>query len=460
MKKLFGTDGIRGPANIYPLTVEMCCRLSEVLAKKFCKTRADCNLVVIGKDTRLSCDVLECALTASLCSLGVTVKLLGVCPTPAVSIVTKGCDADFGIMISASHNTFSDNGIKIFDGSGSKLSDVDEAEIESMINDETVVCERVVGKDIGLAQYDFCDFKMPFLQRYIDNIQSNFVSNIKSTFYYHKKEAKRWTVVIDCANGSLSRIAPNVFHKIGFDIWSAHKYPNGVNINDGCGATNLQEISALVLAHNADLGVAFDGDGDRLILSDETGRILDGDYILAALADLYQLENTEIVSTIMANYGLEEHLKTKNIQLIRTDVGDRYVADRMRQSNAIIGGEPSGHIIIKEHALTGDALFAALKILEYLMVHKKKGSDIFDLFEKYPVVRENVKVADKSVVSHTDVRKVIEKFEKELSNRGKLIVRPSGTEPLIRVSAEGRDENELRDIVNEICEAIANYGGY
>ena len=443
MKKLFGTDGIRGTANIYPLTIGMCSRLSEVLVKKFCNTNSSDNFVVIGKDTRASCDMFESALAASLCSFGVNVKLLGVCPTPAVSIITNYCGANFGIMISASHNHFSDNGIKIFDGSGLKLDDHKEAEIESMIADQSIVCEKAIAEKIGRVQHD-CNHKL----------MSYYIDDIKSKFSFSKNDAENLKLLVDSANGSFSKIASDIFATFGFNVLPLHENPNGTNINDRCGATNAHEISSLVLKHNADLGISFDGDGDRLIISDENGNILDGDHILAALVELYKLKNTKIVSTIMANCGLEEYLKTKNIQLVRTNVGDRYISDYMRKSNAAIGGESSGHIIIKEHAFTGDGLFAALKILEYLLTQKKKGSEILGLFNKHQVVSKNVKITDKSLISRTEVQMVIQESEKKLSGHGRLIVRPSGTEPLIRVSAEGCDEVELHDIVNKICERI------
>lgn len=446
MKNLFGTDGIRGKANTHPLTIDICIRLSEVLVKKFCDECSE-KIVIVGKDTRISSDMFEYAIAASLSSFGVNVKLIDVCPTPAVSILTNTIGANFGIMISASHNSFSDNGIKIFNKFGFKLSDEEELEIESMISDTSIKCSRCIGEKIGKIQKDI-DFISLYTQKIKFNFsfKTEFVSNIK--------------VVLDSANGSLSKIAPKIFQDFGFNIISTHDDPNGININDRCGVMHQKEISTLVLQNNADIGIAFDGDGDRLILSDEFGKILDGNYILAALSELYSLENTNVISTIMANYGLEEYLKTKNIQLIRTNVGDRYISESMRETGTILGGESSGHIILKEHAMTGDGLFTALKILEYLVNSKKRTSEIWKLFEKSPCVSKNIKVNDKSIIYNAEILKCIEKLKKKLNGHGKLIVRPSGTEELIRVTAEGNDKNELHQIVDELCKIIAGVKRY
>lgn len=449
MRKLFGTDGIRGTANRYPLTVDVCLSLAKALSKKFCRDNIADRIAIIGKDTRISCDIFEHALAAKLASLGVHVKLIGVCPTPAISILTTIMKADFGIMISASHNPFSDNGIKIFNRCGLKLTDADEEEIEQIMgqscgNDRDDHNDEAVGEKIGRIEY--APEKLGL-----------YTNKIKNSFLFNKAVSSKITVALDTSNGSFSKIAPQIFRDFGFSVVNDYSSPNGININERCGVTNPQTISSMTVNNGADLGIAFDGDGDRLLLCDEHGRFLDGDHILAILSESYRLKNTEVVSTIMANFGLEQHLKTKNIRLIRTNVGDRYISEYMqRTSDAIFGGEPSGHIIIKEHAPTGDGLFAALKILNYVVKSGKKMSELYEIFKPYPVVSCNVKVSDKNVISKANISEQIEKYKRQLLDRGKLIVRASGTEPLIRISAEGEDKHELENIVADIRKVIEN----
>jgi phosphoglucosamine mutase len=444
MRKLFGTDGIRGKANVYPLTIDMCSKLAQALAKKFKrpveKNSAIKPLVIIGKDTRISCDMLEHSLAASFSSLGIDVKLIGTCPTPAVSILTPKFNAVLGIMISASHNHFSDNGIKIFNEFGLKLKDGDEEEIESIMENIDESCEN--STDFGRIEYERPLHNGVAIDIYCDQI--------KKMFRFEKKIK----IVVDSSNGSFSEIAPKIFREFGFDLISINDSPNGTNINEDCGVMNPHIISSEVLKNKADLGIAFDGDGDRLLLCDEFGNLMNGDCILAILVESENLKNSEVVSTVMANFGLEQYLKSRQIQLVRTKVGDRYIAEYMQKSKAKFGGEPSGHMIIKEHALTGDGLFASLKILEYLVRSKKKASELCKIFSAYPTVSRNIKVKDKSIISRSVVAEQIWKFEKQLLNRGKLIVRASGTESLIRISAEGENESELKNIVDILSAKI------
>ena len=457
MRKLFGTDGIRGTANKYPLTIDVCLNLAEAILIKFCiekdRTKqkdSGNNIVVIGKDTRISCDIFEHAIAARLASLGACVKLIGVCPTPAISILTKVMNADFGIMISASHNPFSDNGIKIFNKRGLKLTDHDEEEIEEIM--EQICCnnyhdeKNIIGDKVGHVKYTSEELKL-------------YTDKIKNSFSFDKSISGKTKIALDTSNGSFSKIAPQIFRDFGFCVVNDYDFPNGININEHCGVTNPQTISSMTTNNNADVGIAFDGDGDRLLLCDEQGRFLDGDHILAILAKSENLKHTEIVSTIMSNFGLEKHLKEKDIKLIRTKVGDRYISEYMQQTpEAIFGGEPSGHIIIKEHAPTGDGLFAALKILDYVVKSGKKVSELYEIFKPYPVVSCNIRVSDKDIISKAEISDKIEEYKNQLLNRGKLIVRASGTEPLIRVSAEGDDKQELEDIVANIRRIIENDG--
>ncbi len=444
MKKLFGTDGIRGYANLYPMTLDVCTKIAEILAKYFYSDLSD-SLVVIGKDSRISCSMFENAISSYLASFGINIKLIGVCPTPAVPIAVQNLNARFGIMITASHNNFADNGIKIFNNKGLKLTDDEELIIESMFFDENCKHDLAKADKIGKIESDY-------------NQIDFYVNKIKSYFSFSNADTKNFTLALDSSNGSFSYIAPDILRSFGFNVISSFDTPNGININDNCGATYPNIISELTTSNHANIGIAFDGDGDRLILSDENGNILDGDNIIFTLVKAYNLQNTEVVSTIMANCGLEKALNELNIKLIRTNVGDRNISEYMQKSDAIVGGESSGHVIIKDHALTGDGLFAALKILEYIIKSKQKPSVINSLFKKYPVVNKNVKVFNKAVVFNSNIQELINKFEKQLYGNGKLIVRASGTENLIRISAEGQSKEELQDIVNQLSNLIEQAG--
>lgn len=437
MKKLFGTDGIRGSANIYPLTIDVCRKLAKAVYKKFLSHDLKRKTIFIGKDTRISGDIFEHSLAAEFGAMGVDVKLFGIVPTPAVSILTKKLGADLGIMVSASHNPYSDNGIKLFNSLGLKLSDEEELELENLIfnnNEEFNVSNDKFGRVIFdcLAQKMYQDI-------------------VERSFTFDKKITSKFNVVVDSSNGALYKIAPQVFRNLGFNVISLFDNPNGVNINENCGVTHPEVLSHAVLNNNADFGIAFDGDGDRVLICDEKGQLLNGEDILAILSLDGSL--TEIVSTIMANFGFEKYLKRRKIKLTKTDVGDRYISEYLRYNSADLGGEPSGHIIIRSHVPTGDGLFAGLKAIEMMLRSGKKFSEL-RLFEPTPSVNRNVKVSDKSVIENDEIKKIIEDCRAELSEKGKLIVRPSGTEMLIRLTAEGEDLDLLNIIVEKISTAI------
>ena len=437
MRKLFGTDGIRGVANEYPITIDVCRQLARAVVAKFCSSEDRKHLIIIGKDTRISGDIFEHALAASFASLGVDVQLLGVIPTPAFSVLVSKLKADMGIVISASHNPFYDNGIKLFNKLGLKLKDEEEAELEDLMAEQS-------------------SLKTPTHEK-VGTIRANnhavdiYIDEIKKAFHFKNTKLK---IVVDSSNGALSKIAPKVFTDFGFDVVSLYDEPNGININNNCGVTHPNTLSEAVVKHHADMGIAFDGDGDRVILADETGHIVDGNQILAILS---QTEGCrEIVSTIMANYGLEKYLQARGIKLIKTAVGDRYISEYMQNnSDARFGGEPSGHIIIKSHSLTGDGLFSGLKIIEMLIQSEKKCSEFCNVFELCPTVSNNVRVKDKGIITDANVQRVIKECEQELAGIGKLIVRPSGTEPLIRITAEGENETKSQEIVKRITAAIS-----
>lgn len=437
MKKLFGTDGIRGVANTYPLTIDLCRKLARAVYKKFFSNDLRRKTIFIGKDTRISGDIFEHSLAAEFSAMGVDVKLFGVIPTPAVSVLIKKFEADLGIMISASHNPYNDNGIKIFNSLGLKLSDEEELELENLIfnNNEDF---NVSNDKFGRIIYDQATPKM-------------YQDIFERVFSLDKEVTNKFNIVIDSSNGALYQIAPYVFQSLGFNVTSLFDTPNGVNINENCGVTHPEALSRAVLNNNADFGIAFDGDGDRVLICDEQGQLLNGEDILAILS----LDGThkEIASTIMANFGFEKYLERRGIKLTKTNVGDRYISEYLRYNSADLGGEPSGHIIIKSHAPTGDGLFAGLKAVEIMLRSGKKFSEL-RLFKPAPSVCKNVKIEDKSIIENEKIKKIIEDCRSELSGNGKLIVRPSGTEPLIRIMAEGENLDQLNNIVEKISTTI------
>ncbi|MDR0968533.1 MAG: phosphoglucosamine mutase [Holosporaceae bacterium] len=442
MRKLFGTDGIRGAANEYPMTIETCQKLAEAIVVKFCSPREKKHLVVMGRDTRVSGDMFSKAMAATFYSLGVNVCYESVVSTPHLSIKTAKLGASVGVMISASHNPFYDNGIKLFNESGLKLTEDEEAELEEIMSRKPSL-PRATGADIG--QEISGTAKDYFL----------YYKKIKRQFNFNDELAERVKIVVDCANGSLAAFFTKyTLNELGFEnIVLINNSPDGTNINKNCGVTCPNVIGEAVLHNKADIGIAFDGDGDRVIISDENGKILDGDHILAILAASEKCD--KVVSTIMSNFALEKYLSSVGIELIKTQVGDKYVSERMRETGAKFGAEPSGHVIVASHAYTGDGLFAALKVLEYMIKNRKKCGEL-RFFEPCPTVSKNIRVKDKSVVQDESVQRAIGKFAKQLEGRGKLIVRPSGTEPVVRICVEGEDVAELQNIADELSLIIEN----
>ena len=438
MRKLFGTDGIRGIANEYPLTVEMCDKLAAAICSPQSSILQKNNpTILIGKDTRISGDMLEHAMAAALASRGADVELLGVVPTPAVSLLTKKLNADLGIVISASHNPFQYNGIKLFNKDGLKLKDEEEQKLENIIFANS---EKESVKKIGRIKNMFGAKKI-----YIDSILSKF-----------NFDGQGIHVVVDSANGALSSFAAHMIAAFGFRVTSIFDSHDGYNINANCGATHPEVLGELVKSCAADVGVAFDGDGDRMIFCDENGEIMDGNQVLAALCGKDEME---IVSTIISNYGLEKFCKNRSIKLTKTNVGDRYISEYMQRNPvAKIGGEPSGHIILREHLLTGDGLFSCLKILEkFVNSGKNLFSEFSHVFMPSKSVNQNIEIKNKNVIEKTEIKSLIEDSKKLLSGHGKLIVRASGTEPVVRIVVEGDNEPLLKKISDSICNAIREY---
>lgn len=439
-KRYFGTDGIRGLANGDRLTPELALKVGQAAGTRFLNG-GHRHRVLIGKDTRLSGYMLEQALTAGFTSVGMDVVQVGPLPTPAVAMLTREMRADLGVMISASHNPFHDNGIKLFGRDGYKLSDADEEAIEALIEAEL---PRAQHQAIGRA-------------RRIDDARGRYIHAVKASF----PEGARLDglkVALDCANGAAYRVAPEALWELGADLVTLGVEPNGLNINDGCGSTHPEELAAAVTASGADIGIALDGDADRLILVDERGRIVDGDQILAliarSLASAGQLRGGAVVATVMSNLGLERHLAGLGLGLVRTPVGDRHVLAAMRARGCNLGGEQSGHMILADHATTGDGLVAALQVLAVLVAQARPASEVLHLFDPVPQLLKNVRFERGRPLEDPRVKAAIARAEAELGTRGRLLVRPSGTEPVIRVMAEADDEALVARAVEDVCEAV------
>jgi len=440
-RKFFGTDGIRGTTNIEPMTAETALRVGQAAGAHF--LRGDHrHRVVIGKDTRLSGYMMESAMVAGFTSVGMDVVLLGPMPTPAVAMLTRSMRADLGVMISASHNPFADNGIKLFGPDGYKLSDAAESAIEKRLDQAPKLAKAEM---IGRA-------------RRIDDARGRYVQFAKDTFPEHLR-LDGLKVVIDCANGAAYHVAPDALWELGAEVIPLGVKPNGVNINDACGSTYPQLLQETVVASGADIGLALDGDADRLIVADEKGRIVDGDQLMALIAlELKrrgELRGDAIVATVMSNLGLERKLSKAGLNLHRTKVGDRYVLEEMRAQGCNVGGEQSGHIILADHATTGDGLVAGLQVLAALVEAKRPASELLNQFEPLPQLLKNVRFNGGVDPLETDsVRKRIAAAEAELEGKGRLVIRKSGTEPLIRVMAEGEDPAVVQRLVDDICESV------
>ncbi|HVG49817.1 MAG TPA: phosphoglucosamine mutase [Rubellimicrobium sp.] len=441
-KKLFGTDGVRGTANTWPMTAELALRLGAAAGRYFRNDGSNGHRVVIGKDTRLSGYMFENALTAGLTSTGMNVLLLGPIPTPAVGLLTTSMRADVGIMISASHNPHQDNGIKFFGPDGFKLSDEAEAEIEALVE---AGVEPTGANNIGRAKR-------------IDDGRFRYMERLKGTFP-KGRSLEGLKVVIDCANGAAYKVAPEVLWELGAQVVPVGTAPNGYNINDGCGSTAPAAAAEMVVTHGADLGICLDGDADRVILIDENGAIADGDQVMALMAgrwaDQGRLAGGTLVATVMSNLGLERFLGGRGLRLERTAVGDRYVVEAMRAGGWNLGGEQSGHIVMSDFATTGDGLLAALQVLAAMIETGRPASSLLRQFETVPQLLRNVRyAAGQQPLSAPSVEKVIEGAKARLDGRGRLLIRKSGTEPLIRVMAECEDETLLAEVVGEIVAAV------
>jgi phosphoglucosamine mutase len=446
-RRLFGTDGIRGTANVDPMTAEMALRLGQAAGLLFTRG-AHRHRVVIGKDTRLSGYMLEPALTAGFIGAGMDVVLVGPLPTPAIAMLTRSLRADLGVMLSASHNPFEDNGIKLFGPDGFKLSDATEAEIEALM--QTDLSGRLAPPQrLGRAAR-------------LDDAQGRYIEAAKASFPRGLR-LDGLRIVVDCANGAAYRVAPTVLWELGAEVIPLGVAPDGFNINRGCGSTAPELMREEVRRQDADLGLALDGDADRLILSDETGAVIDGDQVLALIARSWsesgRLQGGGVVATVMSNLGLERFLAARGLTLHRTRVGDRYVAEKMRAEGMNVGGEQSGHMILSDYATTGDGLLAALQVLAVLVEQGRPASEVMRLFEPLPQSLRSVRYHGPSPLAAPAVRAAIAEAEAELAGTGRLVIRPSGTEPVVRVMAEGEDAAQVERLVAYLCERIAAVAG-
>ena len=441
-KKYFGTDGIRGRANEFPMTAESALKIGMAAGQYFKNNTKKVNRVVIGKDTRLSGYMFENALTAGLTSMGMNVLLLGPVPTQAVGILTPSMRADLGIMISASHNPHEDNGIKFFGPDGFKLSDEAEQNIEELIGKDL--------RNVGLTDIGRAKRIEDGLFRYVERVKSSFPSGMR---------LDGMKVVIDCANGAGYRAAPEVLWELGADVIPVGVNPNGLNINKNCGSTNPQIAAEAVVSHGADVGICLDGDADRIILIDSEGNIADGDQIMGVIASRWfedgLLTGSGIATTVMSNLGLERFLKQRGISMERTQVGDRYVVEHMRKSGFNLGGEQSGHIILSDFSTTGDGLIAGLQFLAEIIRSERGSKDLARIFEPVPQLLKNASYkAGSDPLSKPNVVKAIKAAELRLQNNGRLLIRKSGTEPLIRVMAESEDEEKMTKAVESVVAEI------
>lgn len=442
-RKFFGTDGIRGTANTWPVTPEIAMRLGMAAATYFRKSDPRRHLVVIGKDTRLSGYMLEPALTAGFTAKGMDVVLFGPLPTPGVAMLTRSLRADLGVMISASHNSYQDNGIKLFGPDGYKLSDDAELAIEALMArplDE----DLAPPPDLGRAQR-------------VDDAQSRYVEIVKSTFP-RKLRLSGLRVVIDCANGAAYKVAPKALYELGAEVFAIGDEPNGFNINREIGSTDTRAMVDAVHRYRADIGIALDGDADRVVMCDEHGRIIDGDQLLGLIASSWKahgrLSKNTVVATVMSNLGLENHLKGIGVKLERTQVGDRYVVSRMMEKGLNVGGEQSGHIVLSDFSTTGDGLLAALQVLAVMVETGKKLSEVAHVFDPAPQKLVNRKYNGADPLSRKSVQDAIAAAEKALGTRGRLLVRKSGTEPLIRVMAQAESEDLVKEAIDGVLAAL------
>lgn len=441
-RKYFGTDGIRGTANAAPMTADIALRVGMAAGEHF--TRGDHrHRVVIGKDTRLSGYMLEPALTAGFTSVGMDVVLVGPMPTPAVAMLTRSLRADLGVMLSASHNSYEDNGIKLFGPDGYKLSDEIELVIEEKM-ENGVDAGLAASRDLGRA-------------RRLEDAQGRYIEYAKNTFP-GKRTLDGLKIVVDCANGAAYKVAPTVLWELGAEVIPIGVAPNGFNINENCGSTSPDLMQQCVVEQGADLGIALDGDADRVLMADEKGALIDGDQLMGLICDYWArsglLKGNGLVSTVMSNLGLEKFITSLGLDFVRTQVGDRYVVEHMRKHGFNLGGEQSGHIIMTDYTTTGDGLIAALQVLAVVLEGEKPASEVCRMFDPLPQILESVCFKGDSPLERDPVRKVIAESESRLGTTGRLLVRASGTEPKIRVMAEGEDLALVDSVVKNILSAI------
>ncbi len=443
-KQYFGTDGIRGRANSFPMTAEVAMKVGMAAGLSF-QRGSHRHRVVIGKDTRLSGYMIENAMVAGFCAAGMDVFLLGPVPTPAVAMLSRSLRADIGVMISASHNPYYDNGIKLFGPDGYKLSDEIETRIEGML-DKDLARQLADSEGLGRAKR-------------IDGVHDRYIEFAKRTLPRSMSLAGM-RIVIDCANGAAYKVAPAALWELGAEVFAIHDEPNGFNINDGCGSTAPQSLCEKVREVRADIGIALDGDADRMIIVDQNGEIVDGDQVMAVIAESWhqagRLAGGGVVATVMSNLGLERHLGTLGLTLQRTKVGDRYVVEHMRAHGFNLGGEQSGHIVLSDFATTGDGLVAALQVLACIKRSNRPASEVCRKFEPVPQVLKNVRFNGGRPLESEPVRAMIEEARQRLGSAGRLVIRPSGTEPLIRVMAEGDDPSLVETVVDDIVGAIGS----
>ncbi len=442
-RRLFGTDGIRGKANTEPMTADIALRLGQAAGLLFTRG-SHRHRVVIGKDTRLSGYMIEPALTAGFIGAGMDVILLGPLPTPAVAMLTRSLRADLGVMISASHNSYEDNGIKLFGPDGTKLSDETELRIEAVME------EGVAGRLAEPHLLGRASRLNDAAGRYVEAAKASFPRGLR---------LDGLRIVLDCANGAAYRVAPTILWELGAQVIPIGTAPDGFNINLGCGSTVPEHLCAKVIEHGAHLGIALDGDADRLLIADENGEVVDGDQILALIAGSWHqagsLRGGGIVATVMSNLGLERYLRGLGLELHRTKVGDRYVAERMRATGLNVGGEQSGHLILSDFATTGDGLLAALQVLAVLVQQERPASDVLQVFQPLPQRLKNVRFSGVSPLRNDGVQAAIRQAEVRLAGTGRVLIRESGTEPLVRVMAEAEDARVVADVVDGLCEVIA-----
>ncbi len=443
MKKLFGTDGIRGMANQYPMTAEVALAVGRSLSHVFKKVQRP--RILIGKDTRLSCYMIETAMAAGICSMGADVFLMGPMPTPGIAFLIQAMRADAGVVISASHNPFQDNGIKIFCRHGFKLPDYLEEKIENLVTSGEIDHFRPTASDVGRVAR-------------IDDARGRYIEFLKSTFPKNLS-LEGLKIVVDCSHGATYRIAPIVLEELGAEVIVMGDRPNGRNINEGVGAMYPQLMAKRVIEEKAHVGIALDGDGDRVVFADERGHVVDGDAILAVCAEELirkgALKEKTVIATVMSNQGLDEYLAASGGRVIRSQVGDRYVVETMREKGCNFGGEASGHLVFLDHSTTGDGLIAALQVLSLMVSRASTLSEVVSKYEAYPQILKSIKVRERrDLALFPDLQAMIRSFEESLGTQGRLLIRYSGTEPVVRIMAEGKEELTIKKMVQDLCSCI------